>query len=223
MLKRRKQTNKAMGTNPLPNPLDAVRVDESLAPSRTKRTWEAIGITQPILMACEDMLNAPFDSHCNEGRNPLHAAAMLGRKDIARLLVASGVDVNSADATGQTPLHYAALCGSREVAEILLTNHADANVRNSVGGSPLHYAALFGSKEIAEMLLAHRADVNAVNNRGQTPLHTAAYRGCLDVLNVLLANGADVNAKDRQGNSPLQDAVTWEKEEVAELLRRHRV
>ena len=38
---------------------------------------------------------------------PLHWAANRGRKDVARLLVESGADINKADLSGKTPLHWA--------------------------------------------------------------------------------------------------------------------
>ena len=51
------------------------------------------------------------------GLTPLHSAANHGRKEIAKLLIAAGADVNAKDVLDVTPLDYA----KGETADLLLT------------------------------------------------------------------------------------------------------
>jgi len=55
---------------------------------------------------------------------------------IARLLVESGVDVNSKNEWGQTPLHWP---WSEEVFEILVSLGADPNLADDDGNLPKLY------------------------------------------------------------------------------------
>ncbi|MEW6358100.1 MAG: ankyrin repeat domain-containing protein [Planctomycetota bacterium] len=62
---------------------------------------------------------------------PLHLAIDEVRQDIARLLIASGADVNARDRTGSTPLHFAAKTCQKQIAELLIRNGADVNARTA--------------------------------------------------------------------------------------------
>jgi ankyrin repeat protein/N-acetylneuraminic acid mutarotase len=107
------------------------------------------------------------------GYTPLHAAAVMGAKPIAELLVRAGAAVNAKNNGGATPLHEAVWRGRFEVSAMLLANQADPNAKNNDGETPLHYAVRSGQRESAELLLANQADPNERNNAGQTPLDQA--------------------------------------------------
>ena len=55
----------------------------------------------------------------SDGDTPLHIAAYKGYKDIAKLLLGKGADVNAKNEDGDTPLHMAADKGNKDVAELL--------------------------------------------------------------------------------------------------------
>lgn len=122
---------------------------------------------------------------------------------IAKVLIASGAEINIRDNSGRTPLVLAAYSGYPEVAQLLLANKAGVKVKDDAGSTALHWAASFGRQEVAALLLANEAEVDARDNEGATPLHHAAEKGHLDVAALLLANHAEVNAKDNQGATPL--------------------
>ena len=105
-------------------------------------------------------------------------AANNGHKEIAKLLIVKGADVNAkGSGRGNTPLHNAAIQGHKEIAELLIAESADVNMRQERGWTPLHVATIQGHKEYAELLIAKGADVNAKivtgQNQGETPLDQA--------------------------------------------------
>ena len=69
-----------------------------------------------------------------------------GRKEVAELLIANGMDVNAKDKDRGTPLHHATWDGValKEVVELLIAKGANVNAKIEGGSTPLHYAAKWG-------------------------------------------------------------------------------
>ncbi|KAL1277601.1 hypothetical protein QQF64_024274 [Cirrhinus molitorella] len=92
------------------------------------------------------------DSNCN---TPLHLAARNGHKDIIRLLLKAGIDINRTTKAG-TALHEAALYGKTEVVRLLLDNGVDVNIRNTYNQTALdivnQFTACHASKDIKQLL-----------------------------------------------------------------------
>ena len=89
------------------------------------------------------------------------------------------------------------------------------------GYTPLHLAVIYDHKIIAEILIAEGADVNAETSLGSTPLHGAAMGGHKGIAERLITKGADVNTKNDGGKTPLDSAIQRNKNETADLLRKH--
>jgi ankyrin repeat protein len=87
---------------------------------------------------------------------PLHSAAALQQLEAARLLVATGADVNARQQGGWTPLHAAAAGGDLALARLLLEHGADPRQPNDQGLDALALAQSKGHAELAA-LLAGRA------------------------------------------------------------------
>jgi ankyrin repeat protein len=173
----------------------------------------------------------------SDGRTPLHWAALLGRKDMAGMLIAKGAVVNAEDANGQIPLHLAADAGL-DVVELLAARSGDVKAKAQsrkdylcpvsgekncqmchIGSTLVHKATSNDHKEVAELLIAKGADVNAKDVKGQTPLHAAVTFGWKDMVELLIAKGADVNAKDSEfGDGALARAAKNGLKDIAELL-----
>uniref|UniRef100_A0A9J7X5T3 Caskin-2 n=2 Tax=Cyprinus carpio TaxID=7962 RepID=A0A9J7X5T3_CYPCA len=92
------------------------------------------------------------DSNCN---TPLHLAARNGHKDVIRLLLKAGIDINRTTKAG-TALHEAALYGKTEVVRLLLDNGVDVNIRNTYNQTALdivnQFTACHASKDIKQLL-----------------------------------------------------------------------
>lgn len=92
------------------------------------------------------------DSNCN---TPLHLAARNGHKDVIRLLLKAGIDINRTTKAG-TALHEAALYGKTEVVRLLLDTGIDVNIRNTYNQTALdivnQFTACHASKDIKQLL-----------------------------------------------------------------------
>uniref|UniRef100_A0A9J8CFC2 Caskin-2 n=1 Tax=Cyprinus carpio carpio TaxID=630221 RepID=A0A9J8CFC2_CYPCA len=92
------------------------------------------------------------DSNCN---TPLHLAARNGHKDVIRLLLKAGIDINRTTKAG-TALHEAALYGKTEVVRLLLDNGIDVSIRNTYNQTALdivnQFTACHASKDIKQLL-----------------------------------------------------------------------
>ncbi|XP_030645854.1 caskin-2 isoform X2 [Chanos chanos] len=86
---------------------------------------------------------------------PLHLAARNGHKDVIRLLLKAGIDINRTTKAG-TALHEAALYGKTEVVRLLLDAGIDVNIRNTYNQTALDIVNQFttshASKDIKQLL-----------------------------------------------------------------------
>jgi ankyrin repeat protein len=85
-------------------------------------------------------------AYSHDGWTALHLAAFFGHRDLARLLLDRGADVNARSrsdrfARQNTPLHAAAANSQAEVAALLVERGADVNARDGSGFTPLALAA----------------------------------------------------------------------------------
>jgi ankyrin repeat protein len=157
-----------------------------------------------------------------EYRTPLHYAAERGNRELVKLLVDAGAEVDAKDWYG-TLLHLAIKGGHRETVEVLINAGADVNqryVQTQSGHSctPLHLAADAGNVGIAELLIVSGADPNGKDKwHGSSVLHYAARSGRKEMVQLLIAEGADLNATDVGCNTPLDVASDSGTEQVLRL------
>merc|ERR1719414_284300 len=70
-------------------------------------------------------------------RSALHRAAMLGRAEVLRVLLAAGANPNALDDPRNTPLHHAASGGHARAVFLLLQAGADQMLGNGFGTTPV--------------------------------------------------------------------------------------
>lgn len=111
---------------------------------------------------------------CEVGNTALALAALYGRQQVVRALLAAGASVRADNAHGHTPLMLAAWEGHAPVVELLLERGADAGQRSASGGTALLRAS---TASCVRLLLAAGANPEARNYAGWSPLMFAAVRG----------------------------------------------
>jgi ankyrin repeat protein len=137
------------------------------------------------------------------GIRPLYRASVLGRAEIAQLLLESGAEVSAATDRGNQPLHAATQNGHLAVVMILIAHKAHLDAPDEAGLTPLHLAARYKQVGALKELLRNGADPNVFDRRGRSPLHLAAGLGRLDLVVPLVEAGAELSPVDDDGYSPL--------------------
>lgn len=104
----------------------------------------------------------PRTAHPASGRTPLHAAAIAGRMENIRALLAAGANLDARDRDGNTPLHFAGSAGDTKLVLLLLDAGADPGLHNRTGHTFDDF--LFGmSEEFLDQ--ATRAELQRIRRR----------------------------------------------------------
>lgn len=127
---------------------------------------------------------------------PLHLAVEHGRPRLVALLLDSGANVDTPDATSsRTALHVASSMGNMDITRLLYDRGADLEAISALGEKPLWLAASCSKEHVARFLLESEADPESFNpETGTTALLEAVKTGSASLVKLLLENGADVDA-----------------------------
>lgn len=109
----------------------AVKRDKTMVgfvPDFRMEIADKVAIVQAIL---ERMADSNIKN--NEGKTPLHLAAMYGNTQVAKALLKHGADVNIQDAKGNTPAHYATQKNHQDITSLLIEKGADLHLTNNEG------------------------------------------------------------------------------------------
>lgn len=131
--------------------------------------------------------------------------------EIARLLIASGANVNAMLAMPRVPLHITADWNAVEFTALLLQHGADPNIKDLHGETPLMLTMSRANNEIGRLLLEAGADPNMKDDDGRTALMNAGtawgaagnahwrVEDKVDNVRLLLQYGADATARSLDG------------------------
>ncbi|XP_044064689.1 B-cell lymphoma 3 protein homolog [Siniperca chuatsi] len=118
-----------------------------------------------------------------EGLRPLHLAVLRGRKDLARMLLDAGADINTTDIkSGQSPLMHAVESNNADMVHFLIESGCDVNSQSYSGNTALHSACGRGQVDTVRLLLKSGADSSLKNNHNDTPVMVAKNKKIADVL-----------------------------------------
>ena len=167
--------------------------------------YEKEKITEILLAAGADCSDINLKEEDN-GVFLLNAAIGAHRIDLAKELIAAGVEVNSYNKhTLTVPLLKAAACGVD--VGFLIDAGAVVTHKTIAGDSALYLAAAEDNVKNLDLLISAGVDVNGKDNYGNTPLHQAAARGKIKNIKILFKADADINSKNKGGSTPLHLAA----------------
>ncbi|XP_026173696.1 B-cell lymphoma 3 protein homolog [Mastacembelus armatus] len=118
-----------------------------------------------------------------EGLTPLHLAVLRGHRDLARMLLDAGADINAMDVkSGQSPLMHAVESSNADMVYFLIENGCDVNSQSYSGNTALHAACGRGQVDTVRLLLKNGADSSLKNYHNDTPVMVATNKKIADVL-----------------------------------------
>lgn len=187
------------------------------------------------LVKVRELIEAGVD--VNAGDIPAFLWAYFeGHKEIVRLFVANGANVNYDGFDEGTLLTTAALFGDAEFIDYLISNGAEVNLGLPLGGdTALHHAAYGNQAASVERLLHHGAIIDqrakssgttSLNNfltiQGEAPLHIAAVRADRELVEQLLSASADKEITNANGKTPFDLAKEHDRAaDILEVLTTH--
>ncbi|XP_040021276.2 uncharacterized protein bcl3 isoform X1 [Gasterosteus aculeatus] len=118
-----------------------------------------------------------------EGLSPLHLAVLRGQKDLTRMLLEAGADINAMDVkSGQSPLMHAVESNDVDMVHFLIGGGCDVNSQSYSGNTALHAACGRGQVDTVRLLLKSGADSSLKNYHNDTPVMVAKNKRIIDVL-----------------------------------------
>ncbi len=153
-----------------------------------------------------------------QGRTPLHHAALCRDPAVAQALLDAGANLDQLDNDGHTALARAA-----EQQNVALMTHliAQGASLQPDGGLPVLLALCQGPNDATAgltLLLKHKVKLSAVDGEGMSALHWAARRGHAALVEALLEAGAAVDLLCSGGRSALHWAAKQGHERVLQRL-----
>uniref|UniRef100_A0A4W5M945 BCL3 transcription coactivator n=1 Tax=Hucho hucho TaxID=62062 RepID=A0A4W5M945_9TELE len=136
----------------------------------------SVVLSHPSILTCLEVRNY-------EGLTPLHLAVQGGHKELVRMLLDAGADINAMDIkSGYSPLIHAVENHNMDMVHFLIENDCNVNGQSYSGNTALHSACGRGQVDTARLLLKNRADSSVKNYHNDTPAMVAKNKKVTDVL-----------------------------------------
>ena len=166
-------------------------------------------------------LNATINTINSCGYTPLMIAALYGKINICKRLLAAGANVNITAPTryNSTALMVAAtnsrIISTLAMVQFLIDQGANVNEQSRTGYTALILSAYSScstsSIETVKLLLDNGADIHAANSNGETALTCTVMNfnnSSLKTMKLLIHRGANLTVLSTNGNTLLDHAMT---------------
>lgn len=149
----------------------------------------------------------------------LQIALEYGQKDLIKMLIERGADVNAILEKGQSVFHLACFKGDRDIVNLMIElGGADLNKadRSKEGKTPLYIACEKNNIEVVDLLIQKGVKVNKMTTHsGKTPISMACKNNCFAIVEYLIRAKADVLIKNDDNTTPI--SLTTD-DKIVELL-----
>ncbi|MCJ1380086.1 hypothetical protein MMC17_003189 [Xylographa soralifera] len=153
---------------------------------------------------------------------PFLIACGYGLQQIAKSMIAAGINPNGSVEASITPLHLAVCNGHIEIARFLISSGVDIDARGTGVDRPIALAVKKGLLSIVELLIDGHARLDA---RGEGPwcsiLELAILHQHESIVQLLLERGAYVETKDYLERTALSCATSIGNAAIVQLLLDH--
>ena len=119
--------------------------------------------------------------HDHFGATPLFYAIANENKEIAKILMDYGSDVERIISFGVSALEIAISMGTKEMVELVVEHGADINRVGQYDYTPLYLAIYKREPEIIQLLIKQGVNIHMENNRGITPLKLSQKLGYAEI------------------------------------------
>ncbi|MFC0709596.1 ankyrin repeat domain-containing protein [Azorhizophilus paspali] len=123
-----------------------------------------------------------LEARGQHGLTPLMRAALQGRREMVRELLALGADIRARNDDGNTALWLACVSRDSGLVQDLIDAGIELDNRNDAGSTALMYTASSDRPELLKILLEAGADPQVRNFDDLRAVELAASRACLKLL-----------------------------------------
>ncbi|CAH1405717.1 unnamed protein product [Nezara viridula] len=142
-------------------------------------------------------------------------AVRLKHREMAKLLIKRGANLNMADSEGNTALMTAASTKSwtqdlfLDIWNIIKDSGFNINHSNKTGNTILHFAVKRNWGVVVDLITMDGANPNLATNKGVTPIMMACSRHQVNIIETLLAHSADISLEDQKGCTACCYAIAY--------------
>ncbi|CAL4063119.1 unnamed protein product, partial [Meganyctiphanes norvegica] len=142
--------------------------------------WEAIATEVRHILEKDSSL---LEEVGPDGHRATHIAANLDAKEVLKVLIEMGADINALDAQNQTPLNHSVFKDSGNCFSMLIEGGANINANSRK--TSLQHAVEVKSEFMVDKLLDNGAKISCKASK-ITPIHYSAEKGYTNILERLL-------------------------------------